>query len=103
MIHSGIYEITVTNQCGTTGDAIAITFEKCGAVYLPNVFSPNGDGVNDYFFVQASPQVERVISLKIFDRWGGLIFEATNFTPNDRGYGWDGSFNNKKIDIGVYL
>jgi gliding motility-associated-like protein len=60
-------------------------------VIIPNAFSPNGDGVNDWFYPRADPCVRMVRVWRIVSRWGEIIFEKSNFLPNDPTLGWDGS------------
>lgn len=68
-------------------------------VFVPNAFSPNSDGVNDVFRPFFSPlPVAADYELLIFDRWGALLFES-----NDPTAGWDGSFLNQRMPIGVYV
>lgn len=64
-------------------------------VYIPNMFTPNNDGKNDYFTVYGGVNVKRINKLKIFDRWGELVFEKENLPPNLEPEGWDGSIKNK--------
>ncbi len=67
---------------------------------IPNVFSPNGDGVNDYFFPrQLLSRGLTTFSMNIYNRWGQLIFETTTLD----GRGWDGRFNNVMQPEGVYI
>jgi hypothetical protein len=76
------------------------------AVYLPNVFSPDDDGKNDFFTIYVDPTAAPVIEfLRIYDRWGGLAFEKKEFPPNDAPLGWNGSWSNsgKKVLDGVYV
>ena len=67
----------------------------CDEIYVPNVFSPNGDGINDIFKVRGA--TFELISMKIFNRWGQLIYE-------DRvGTGWDGWYSSGiKASTGNY-
>jgi len=64
--------------------------------YIPNTFTPNGDGLNDTFGIAG--EAVKDFNLQIFNRWGQLVFESEN--PNDR---WDGSFNGEKVPQGVYV
>lgn len=66
------------------GCVFEVPFKRVYGVYIPNAFSPNGDGINDYFFVPEQPGIKEVKAIKIFDRWGGIILECTSCT-------WDGS------------
>jgi gliding motility-associated-like protein len=72
-------------------------------VYIPNVFTPNGDGINDLFTLYGNKNVEQVLELRIFDRWGNLIFVNNHFPPDEVNYGWDGSFRNLKMNPAVYV
>ena len=85
-------------------DRINIMVEEARLVYIPNVFSPNFDGINDYFTVYgAVPNVQQVKRLTVFDRWGGVLFERRNFLPNDESKGWDGRKDGGKLDVGIYV
>lgn len=64
-------------------------------VYVPNAFSPNGDGENDILYVRTL--VTDGVLLRIFNRWGELVFETT-----DKNLGWDGTYNGKLLDPDVY-
>jgi gliding motility-associated-like protein len=70
---------------------------------LPNVFTPNGDGLNDYFYVIAGKDVVKVKSFSIFNRWGKKVFEKNNIFPNDYYGGWDGTTNGKAAEMGTYV
>jgi gliding motility-associated-like protein len=74
------------------------------SVFIPNVFSPNGDGINDVFTVYANPAiVTNVGLLQVFDRWGALIGEWHDFVPGDLSRGWNGSYNEKLLDPAVFV
>lgn len=75
---------------------------KDGQVYVPNVFSPNDDGVNDYFSIYASPEIKIIDRLAIYDRWGSLVFEKNDFAPNIESLGWNGEFKNQKLNPAVF-
>jgi gliding motility-associated-like protein len=72
--------------------------------FIPNTFSPNGDGVNDVFAPRGK-SIYRVNSMKIFNRWGELVWERRNFMVNDRTStgGWDGTFKGKPAQQDVYV
>lgn len=71
-------------------------------VFIPNVFSPDADGINDMFTVYGNKDVEIINELQIFDRWGNQVFVNTEFPPNAENYGWDGSFKNSAMNPAVY-
>ena len=85
-------------------DSIFIEVNQDRAVYFPNVFSPNGDGQNDYFtgFGRAE-NIVMIESLSIFDRWGNLIVELSNLSPNSERNGWDGKIGNEDAGIATYI
>jgi gliding motility-associated-like protein len=72
-------------------------------VFVPNVFSPNGDGHNDYFTVFAGMScVAGIVRMAVFDRWGEQVFYRENFQPNVEALGWDGRFRGLPAGAGVY-
>jgi gliding motility-associated-like protein len=71
-------------------------------LYIPNAFSPNEDGFNDKFTAFSGISVQDIALLKIFDRWGNLVYVERNFPHSDPGFGWDGQFNGKLAEAGVY-
>lgn len=98
------YQVLVTNENGCTAtDEVIVRVVKDRPFYIPNVFSPNGDGTNDGFTVFSGPGVELIEQLQIFSRWGELVYERNNFFPNDEGLGWDGNFNGEPVNPGVFV
>ena len=90
-----------TNGCEVT-DRIQITIDRNIKYYIPNVFTPNGDGTNDRFFIQANASIQNINRFVIFNRWGDLIFKQINMTPNIPSLGWDGYYKGQAAEIGVY-
>ena len=84
-------------------DELQLTVQPKIDIYVPSAFSPNGDGINDHFSILAGAGIEQIITLQIFDRWGNLVFRQDDFSPNAAGLGWDGRWNNRVLDSGVYL
>jgi gliding motility-associated-like protein len=84
------FNVIVTNVYGCVNrDNISIsTFCKNSQVFVPNAFTPDGDGLNDVLMVRGKGIF--VTNFRIFNRWGELVFQRTNFNPNDKQYGWDG-------------
>lgn len=73
-------------------------------IYISNAFSPNGDGVNDFFSIQGHvPNILEIQSLIIFDRWGSKVFEKFNLLPNDLSAGWDGTYRGKEVKDDTYI
>lgn len=98
------YEVTVidTNGCQSVKRVRVVV--ETPKVWVPNVFTPNGDNVNDEVWVFGSKaEVTRINIFQIFDRWGNRVFENTNFQPNDSSKGWDGRYQDQKCNPGVYV
>lgn len=90
------YCATVTNANGCKREAcVEVQVRAESTLYIPNVFTPNGDGINDEFHVASYNLVE--FDIKIFNRWGQLLFQT-----NDPLTGWDGSFRGQTVS-GVYV
>lgn len=70
--------------------------------FIPNSFSPNGDGINDRYFFHADERVEVIEEIMIFDRWGKLLFQRSGIAPNNPDLGWDGRDQNQPVQVGVY-
>lgn len=99
------YTLEVSAAAGCRiSDQITITVDKNYKVYLPNIFSPNGDSRNDQFTVFSDgARVAQVLHLRIFDRWGNQLFNRQNFAPDDETLGWDGRVQGKPAPNGVYI
>ena len=91
-----------SNGCRNTGQIQVIVICKNTNVFVPNTFSPNGDGSNDVFYVRGKG-LDRVKSLRIFNRWGEVVFEAQQFPVNDPAYGWNGKYKGNKPIPDVYV
>lgn len=85
------------------GAGLSVVVEQNRAVYFPSAFSPNGDGTNDIFLPMSDEQVEEVLRFRIYDRWGNLVFERSNFSLNDEQAAWDGMYRGQILDNGIYL
>lgn len=94
----GTYWVEVKNNCGITSDTINIEIEDCAChIFIPDVFSPNADSLNDRFSPVSSCYYLEYNFL-IFDRWGKKIFE----TKNPYNF-WDGTYKGEKLPTGVYI
>ncbi|PWT70740.1 MAG: hypothetical protein C5B59_20265 [Bacteroidetes bacterium] len=92
----GLYSLTVTNTCGSSSDSINISSGVC-KLQMPDAFTPNNDGKNDVFRVKYVYAVKE-FHLKIFNRWGQLVFQSS-----DMRQGWDGTFNGQNQPTGGYV
>lgn len=98
------YHVEVTNSGGCKNSDEITIFVLCGKdnLFVPNTFSPNGDGVNDKLYPRGTG-IFTIKSFKIFNRWGELMFEAANFASNDESKAWDGSYKGKTLNPDVYV
>ena len=98
------YTLEATNDGGcTSSDSIRIQVICNGAnFFVPNSFSPNGDGVNDYFIVNGVG-LNVIPSITIYNRWGQIVFQKSNFAPNSASQAWDGTFNGQPAPPDVYV
>ncbi len=97
------YRIVVTNNLGCMAEAsLLVRVSKERPIYAPTVFSPNGDGNNDFFTLYSNPAARRFVTFRVFDRWGELVFEKEDFPLNEEPLGWDGVFRGKPAISGVY-
>lgn len=98
------YTLSILNEDGCTAmDEILIEVVKNKNVYIPNAFSPNADGINDRMMIYSDQSIQRVIEFKIFDRWGELVFENSDFQPNQPAEGWNGTFLGKLMNNAVLV
>ena len=97
----GLYSITVTSEVNSCifRDSVRIDYVTCSEcpVFVPNVFSPDDDGDNDAFQAFAGCDF-LTYHLRVFDRWGALVFET-----KDPDYEWDGDFKGKNLNPGVFF
>lgn len=93
----GNYWVVVSNPCGNGSDTIQVSFESCETLlWLPNAFSPNSDGQNDFFMARGANISD--FRMDIYNRWGELVFET-----NDINQGWDGRISGKNCPSDVYV
>ncbi|MEL6986432.1 MAG: FG-GAP-like repeat-containing protein [Bacteroidota bacterium] len=99
-----LYQLVVSanGNCADTA-FLFINLNSDRNVFFPNVFSPNGDNINDQFFPTADDSVGSIITFMVFDRWGNQIFQRDNFDPNDPILGWDGKFRDQHMNPGVFV
>lgn len=98
------YQVSVTdsNNCQSSRPIQVKVICNQTNYFIPNTFSPNNDGSNDVFFPRGS-QLNNVQSMRVFNRWGQMIFERKNFPANQPSFGWDGRVDGKPVDVDTYL
>jgi gliding motility-associated-like protein len=91
--------LTVLNEYGCIAETnFTVNAKPCCDVFLPNAFTPNGDGNNDIFAPKLNP-TQQIVSFEVFDRYGALVYRSNSATA-----GWDGTYSNDKdAPPGVYM
>jgi gliding motility-associated-like protein len=97
-----IVRVESFHGCVATDTINIKAFCESSQVYLANAFTPDGDGINDVFFVQAKGVV-RVRHFRVYNRWGEIVFEKAGFTPNDPAFGWDGRIRGTLASPDVFV
>jgi len=101
---TSVYHLQVTSVTGcVVEDEVTIYVIEKGKFFIPNIFTPNGDNVNDEIRFATSPGIARVLKWVVFDRWGNAVFGKTDFDPNDSSVYWNGSAQgSEKLNPGVF-
>lgn len=101
-LESTLYSVVATNEAGcyTMGEVLVEVINFCGnaKIEIPNVFTPNNDGLNDVFRIRYDRDKVDLDILRIYNRYGELIFETQNVDQ-----GWDGNFSGDLVNSGVYV
>lgn len=95
---TGWYEVTATNECGSNSRGFQLSTDDCSCnIYIPNAFSPNGDGLNDRFELQSRCRISQY-ELNVYNRWGQLLFKSSELTQS-----WDGYYQGELLPVGEYV
>ena len=94
-------KVTDANGCINKDDITIVVVCNDKNVFIPNTFSPNNDGVNDVFYPRGTG-LFTIQSMRIFNRWGEMVFQKANLYPNDPTAGWNGRYNGKLLNADVY-
>ncbi len=98
------YWLEAINEPGCViRDSVLVTVVQVRYVYAPNVFSPNGDGVNDRFTLFLGRGVVEIRQLQVFTRWGTLVFQSAEPGSNSDFFSWDGRLDGKPLPEDVYV
>ena len=101
---SETYTLKVTSDSGCVAqDAVNITIEcKYANLLMPTAFTPNNDGTNDVFYPMTRG-IKKITRFAVYDRAGMLMYEAKDFMPNDRTFGWNGRYRGAEQPGGAYV
>lgn len=102
------YRVNFTTAAGCTADtSFFVTPSDLGGIYVPTVFSPNGDGINDFYYPRTGRRANstaRLLEMNIYNRWGVQVFRVTDLQPDDPAGGWNGSHSDGRFaPPGVYV
>ncbi|MFN0034918.1 MAG: gliding motility-associated C-terminal domain-containing protein [Saprospiraceae bacterium] len=99
------YMLLLTNADGCeASDSLRLRIKRSEGAYVPNVFSPDGDGQNDWLAIFGNPAHVLAVGLfRVYDRWGELVFESKALALNDERSGWDGRHRGQNALPGVYV
>lgn len=105
VLEQGKYTLKVTDNWGCTEEVSSrVVIKGKAKFYVPNAFSPNDDFINDRFSIYSTdPIVKRVVSFRVFSRWGALVYNAQEFSATDTSMGWDGRSQGQMQSEGVYV
>ncbi len=97
------FTVSVIDQEGcTASDDVTVFIVKNRPIYIPNTFTPNGDGTNDSFTLFGGKSARKIQLLRIFNRWGALVFEGNDMDLGDLSQGWDGTFKGEILQPDVF-
>lgn len=101
---SAVYQVkAITIDGCEAASKVTIMVTRKKDVYTGNIFSPNGDGANDFFRPFFGPSILSANNFSIFDRWGNLIYTLETLDVAQNETGWDGKINDEEMPAGVYL
>jgi len=103
---TGVFWVLGFDSCtNSTIDTFKVT-TSCDcqkALFIPNAFTPNGDGQDDVFYPRCGANVQKIKTFQVYNRWGELLFDRQNLDPNDAGNAWDGTFKGSLPVPDVYV
>lgn len=95
-------QVNDANGCGAAV-VLSLRVLSSDEPYIPNAFTPNGDGVNDWFYIFGPECIRQIRLLRLYSRWGELVFERYNFPANQSNLGWDGRLRGKDFPTDVLV
>lgn len=99
-----LYKITAYNAQGCEiQDTKLVSIKREFPYYVPDAFSPDNNGDNEFFTIFTSDAVVAISDFTVFDRWGTLLYQIGNLTLNNPSAGWDGNYRSQQMQTGVYI
>lgn len=94
----GYYSVEITHPCWQHTTGVEVVPQNCEDLWVPNAFTPDGDGTNDFFEVRGLHETNGIpISLLVLDRWGNTVYQSNNYQNT-----WDGTNQGQPLQAGVY-
>ncbi len=100
---STVYAVRISAQGCWASASVAVEVDNDRGVYVPNAFTPNGDGSNDVWVLYASRNVSKIRQVTVYSRWGEKVWEAFDFPPNEPAFGWDGRLDGLVLNPAVFV
>ena len=103
---TGLYFVSSSKNCTSLSVDSFMVLTSCNcsnALFVPNAFTPNGDGQDDVFYPRCGAGISQIKSFRVYDRWGELLFDRENLAPNDASNAWDGTYNGEKPKPDVFI
>lgn len=101
-----LFKVALVDSFGCTlAREIVVHVDKSRKIFAPTAFSPNNDGENDYFCLFGGTGTRRILTFKIFNRWGSMVYQRTDMPPMDASTnsGWDGRFQGREASNDTYI
>ncbi len=103
-LSSTTYTTTIFDDNGcTASDQVTVQVYLDRPVFIPSAITPDGDGINDRLAIFGGPSVRGVKKLQIFDRWGEMVYQGEDLPLNDDALGWNGEFDGRQLNPGVFV
>ncbi|MCB0634150.1 MAG: gliding motility-associated C-terminal domain-containing protein, partial [Lewinella sp.] len=103
-LETTIYTLTATDENGCMVSSSVQVFVSTEVdLFIPNAFSPDGNGINDRLAIFAGPEVATIDRFEVYDRWGNQLFFQKDLLPNAKDIGWDGTSRGQPVNTGMYV
>ena len=99
-----IFKVILTDSFGCSlKKEVIVHVDKRRKIFAPTAFSPNNDGENDQFCLYGGSGTRKILTFKVFNRWGAMLYQRSNMLPMDTINGWDGQFQGRDASTDTYV
>lgn len=99
-----IFKVILTDSFGCSlKKEVIVHVDKRRKIFAPTAFSPNNDGENDQFCLYGGSGTRKILTFKVFNRWGAMLYQRSNLAPMDTVNGWDGQFQGRDASTDTYV